>query len=280
MSLIGAGALTTILLKTREITVKTVVERLKRTLELALAVVVASVVLSGVGKQTQTAPNAEEQSTPLIRSVAGPDLFRAYCAPCHGVSAKGTGPAAPAFKAKVPDLTLLTKNNRGKFPAAHVREVIMGDKVVVAHGSREMPIWGPIFHQIESDVDRGNVRLENLVNYLESIQTITALNFPTGAELYSQHCAVCHGEDLKGTGPAPYPYRAPPDLTTLARRHGGRFPDAYVSNVLRNGVVMPAHGPAEMPIWGTDFTIGGLDETQVALRIRRLTNYIKSLQAK
>jgi hypothetical protein len=73
----------------------------------------------------------------------------------------------------------------------------------------------------------------------------------------------------------------PPDLTTLARRHGGEFPDAYVSNVLLNGVIMPAHGPAEMPIWGTDFTVRDrLDETQVRLRITDLSNYIKSLQAK
>lgn len=48
----------------------------------------------------------------------------------------------------------------------------MGDDVLASHGSREMPIWGPIFHQIESDVDKGNV-LENLVKYLESIQSIT-----------------------------------------------------------------------------------------------------------
>jgi hypothetical protein len=73
----------------------------------------------------------------------------------------------------------------------------------------------------------------------------------------------------------------PPDLTTLARRHGGKFPDAYVSNVLRNGVTMPAHGPAEMPIWGTDFKASDrLDENQITLRIRALSNYIKSLQAK
>ena len=130
-------------------------------------------------------------------------------------------------------------------------------------------------------MDWGNVRLENLVKYLESIQTVTASNTPSGAELYRQHCAVCHGNDLKGSGPAPYPFRAPPDLTTLARRNGGKFPDAYVSSVLQNGVVMPTHGPAEMPIWGTDFRVRGrLDETQVTLRIANLTNYIKSLQAK
>lgn len=104
---------------------------------------------------------------------------------------------------------------------------------------------------------------------------------PSGAALYKQHCATCHGSDLRGTGPVPSPYRMPPDLTTLARRHGGRFPDAYVANVLRNGVMLPEHGPAEMPVWGTEFRAGGgLEATQVTDRILKLTNYIKSLQVK
>jgi mono/diheme cytochrome c family protein len=101
----------------------------------------------------------------------------------------------------------------------------------------------------------------------------------SGAELYAQRCSACHGNDLKGSGPFPPPYRTPPDLTTLARRHGGKFPDAYVSNVLRNGVKLPAHGPAEMPVWGAD--LGATDQSdkaQVKLRIKSLTNYIKSLQ--
>ena len=259
---------------------KTEDKSFKRALQLVVALALVGVVLPGVGKQTQTAPNVEGQFTPLIRSVEGPDLFRAYCTPCHGMDAKGGGPAAPALKTKVPDLTLLASNNQGQFPTARVRQVIMGDKVVAAHGSREMPIWGPIFHQVESDMDWGNVRLVNLMKYLQTIQSITTSNAPSGAELYEQHCAVCHGNDLKGSGPAPYPYRSPPDLTTLARRRGGKFPDTYVSNLLRNGVVMPAHGPAEMPIWGADFTMARLGETQVALRITNLTNYIKALQEK
>jgi mono/diheme cytochrome c family protein len=136
--------------------------------------------------------------------------------------------------------------------------------------------------------------LENLVKYLESIQSIdsfpeahvkktsAAENPPSGGQLYKQHCAACHGNDLKGNGPAPYPFvGAPPDLTTLARRHGGKFPDTYVSEVLRNGVKIPAHGLAEMPIWGMDFrTSDRLDEAQVTLRITNLSNYIKSLQGK
>jgi hypothetical protein len=54
----------------------------------------------------------------------------------------------------------------------------MGEEVIASHGSREMLIWGPIFHQVESDVDRGNVRLENLLKYLESIQAILSQEAP------------------------------------------------------------------------------------------------------
>jgi mono/diheme cytochrome c family protein len=96
----------------------------------------------------------------------------------------------------------------------------------------------------------------------------------SGADLYKQFCASCHGADLKGNVPAPPPpppYRKPPDLTTLSKRHKGKFPDGYVTNVLKNGVIMPAHGPAQMPIWGTDFK---------TVEVTILKNYIKSFQVK
>jgi hypothetical protein len=48
--------------------------------------------------------------------------------------------------------------------------MIAGDEVVAAHGSRAMPVWGPIFHQIERDRDYGNIRLQNITKYVESIQ--------------------------------------------------------------------------------------------------------------
>ncbi len=106
-------------------------------------------------------------------------------------------------------------------------------------------------------------------------------NVPSGAELYKKHCEPCHGTDLKGAGPFPAPYRTPPDLSTLSKRHGGKFPDAYVAKVLQTGVTMPAHGPAEMPVWGAEFAATDRsDKAQVALRIKNLANYLKSLQAK
>jgi mono/diheme cytochrome c family protein len=142
-------------------------------LRILLATAAACIISSGVSAQTQPskAPAQSDQSPPpLIRSVDGAELFRAYCAPCHGLDAKGKGPAAVALKAPVPDLTTLAKRNRGNFPEVRVRKAITGEDAVAAHGSREMPIWGPVLHQIEADVDRGNVRLDNLVKYLRSIQ--------------------------------------------------------------------------------------------------------------
>jgi mono/diheme cytochrome c family protein len=263
--------------------------------------VVSVAVAAGTGAKTQTRTQttqegpgpANQQAQALIRSVDGVDLFRAYCASCHGKDGKGNGSVAPMLKATVPDLTLIAKSNEGTFPATRIRRIVMGEGMIASHGSREMPVWGPVFHQIESDVDRGNVRLENLLKYLESIQTVqsseekpvnklSAGTVPSGEKLYKQNCSACHGNDLKGNGPAPAPFKdVPPDLTTLARRHGGKFPDEYVADVLRNGVVMPAHGPPEMPTWGTDFRARDqLDTTQVTRRITNLSNYIKSLQAK
>lgn len=104
----------------------------------------------------------------------------------------------------------------------------------------------------------------------------------SGAEMYKAYCAVCHGKVAKGDGPAAEELKVrPPDLTTLAKRHDGKFPDAYVSNVLRNGAKAPAHGTAEMPVWGPLFaTLSGGDQALVNERITNLTNYIKSLQAK
>jgi len=142
--------------------------------KMILGFMLSGFAVAGLVATPQNAPKPQEkekqQLEQLIYSVKGPDLFRAHCAACHGSDARGDGPLAVALKTKVADLTMLAKNNGGQFPIARVRKIVMGDDVLASHGSREMPVWGPIFHQIESDQDFGNVRLKNLVDYLESIQ--------------------------------------------------------------------------------------------------------------
>lgn len=141
----------------------------KRAGRVILAVLIGISVVSICDAQ-QGGPKTKAQLDQLIYSVKGGDLYRAHCAPCHGATGKGDGPMTSVMKMKMPDLTALAKNNGGQFPAANIRKTITGDDVIASHGSREMPIWGPIFHQVEDDRDYGNVRIQNLVNFLQSIQ--------------------------------------------------------------------------------------------------------------
>jgi mono/diheme cytochrome c family protein len=139
-------------------------------LQIAIGLVTILLLIGGAFVFAQTAPSTSKPSTSLIYSVKGVDLYRAHCAACHGLDGKGGGPAVAAMKVMPPDLTLLSKTHGGLFPSVQVKKTISGDDVVAAHGSREMPIWGAIFHQIEYDQDLGDVRLVNLTKYLESIQ--------------------------------------------------------------------------------------------------------------
>jgi hypothetical protein len=68
-------------------------------------------------------------------------------------------------------LTLISQRSGGKFPYQRVRGIIEGKELgLFAHGDREMPIWGPIFHEVESDQDWGEVRLEAITQHMASIQ--------------------------------------------------------------------------------------------------------------
>ena len=104
-------------------------------------------------------------STPIT---AGQETFRAYCASCHGMDGKGDGPAAAALTEKLPDLTRL--GDRGAFPMAMIESVIRGDQSVVAHGTREMPIWGQAFRNTNGDQALAKIKIHNLALYLASIQ--------------------------------------------------------------------------------------------------------------
>jgi len=102
--------------------------------------------------------------------VSGSKLFHSYCAACHGQDGKGDGPAAPAFKKPPADLTALAKDNGGVFPADHVLQVLTSNSSDATHGSKDMPVWGPIFRRMGSDQSLGYLRSKNVMEYLRTIQ--------------------------------------------------------------------------------------------------------------
>ncbi len=108
----------------------------------------------------------------ILRSMAGRDLFQFYCASCHGADGKGNGHAANALKVKPPDLTTLAQRNRGTFPVGKLEAFIRGEGRLStpAHGSRDMPVWGPIFKGLDTRETVNAARIESLVKYIESIQ--------------------------------------------------------------------------------------------------------------
>jgi mono/diheme cytochrome c family protein len=102
---------------------------------------------------------------------SGQEMFKTYCAACHGTEGKGNGPAGPALKKQPANLTELTQRNNGKFPELKVFDTIKGDLDMPAHGSRDMPIWGSLFSSI-SHGSPGEVqmRISNLTDYIKTIQ--------------------------------------------------------------------------------------------------------------
>jgi len=123
-----------------------------------------------VKSDTKSEPVKANQGA-LIQSIKGPDLYRAYCASCHGVDAKGNGPMAASLKVRPADLTRISLRNGGAFPRMRIARYISGEEQPpMGHGSSAMPVWGPIFSQVTTDVDLGRVRIDNLARYLESLQ--------------------------------------------------------------------------------------------------------------
>jgi len=106
----------------------------------------------------------------LIVSIQGKDLFKSYCASCHGLDAKGKGPMASSLKIPPADLRRISIRNHDVFPMMRVEKIIAGEELTTGHGSSEMPVWGPIFSRVTTDVDLGRVRIDNLARYLRDIQ--------------------------------------------------------------------------------------------------------------
>lgn len=138
-------------------------------LRVILALAAASA-LGALGQSTaQDKQGKGDKPLPVTFSLTGSEMYKTWCASCHGITGKGDGPASTELKRHPSDLTELAKNNGGKFPTERVRSYIEGAAIVPSHGSREMPVWGTFFRQIGDD-KAVTYRIVTLANYVESVQ--------------------------------------------------------------------------------------------------------------
>ena len=108
----------------------------------------------------------------VLKSTYGADLYQFYCSSCHGATGRGRGARSDARPAP-PDLTALASANGGVFPRDRVRSTItFGPKGagIRAHGTADMPVWGAIFRGLETSDSTTEIRIENLVKFIETLQ--------------------------------------------------------------------------------------------------------------
>ncbi|HEY7163259.1 MAG TPA: cytochrome c [Candidatus Binatia bacterium] len=103
---------------------------------------------------------------------AGKEFYLQYCSSCHGQEGHGNGPVSKYISVKIPDLTLIKSRNNGIFPLDKVMSAIDGRREVRGHGTREMPVWGEIFHREQEKAPERTslIKSKLIAEYLATIQ--------------------------------------------------------------------------------------------------------------
>jgi mono/diheme cytochrome c family protein len=140
-----------------------------RTLTITAAVLALAIPCCAQDQKMDQKTQIKKVPIPYTSPTSGVEMFRSYCAPCHGNDGKGAGPAAASLKTPPANLTMLNKKNNGKFPEAEVANTIKGEGTA-PHGSRDMPMWGDIFRSVSSGNMGVEMRVKNLSDYIRSIQ--------------------------------------------------------------------------------------------------------------
>jgi mono/diheme cytochrome c family protein len=137
---------------------------------LVCAIGLVSAWTTPVFSQDTQKPAIKRETAKQTPVSSGHVMFQEYCSACHGKTGEGNGPAAAALKTPPANLTLLAKNNGGTFPAKKVQDVLRFGVQSPAHGSSEMPVWGPTFRALSADNEVVTLRIANLTNYIQTLQ--------------------------------------------------------------------------------------------------------------
>lgn len=110
-------------------------------------------------------------------SLSGQQLYQNLCAACHGAEATGHGKACEALGIHAPDLTRISTDNGGVFPAHEVEALIANNPRQKMHKTAGMPDWEKQFVGVRSEMSSysqrklyARNRIRALANYIEEIQ--------------------------------------------------------------------------------------------------------------
>jgi mono/diheme cytochrome c family protein len=141
---------------------------MRRTLLVAATLWAVTAAVSVIPWAVSAAPIDE---IPPTYVPTGEVMYHQYCAACHGLEGKGDGPAAFTLKTPPADLSTLSARHMGTFPREYVEKILRFGPGVSAHGSSDMPTWGPIFQMIDKNNERAvQQRIKNITDYLASLQ--------------------------------------------------------------------------------------------------------------
>jgi mono/diheme cytochrome c family protein len=110
-----------------------------------------------------------------VRAPSGAETFATHCACCHGPRAEGDGPVAATLSVNVPNLRTLSQRNHGQFPTDAVASYIDGRNFPAARGTRNMPVWGPVFDttgRLIAGGESSTQRIESVIDYPRGLQVI------------------------------------------------------------------------------------------------------------
>jgi mono/diheme cytochrome c family protein len=120
------------------------------------------------GETATPKKNLKKEPIASSESESGAQLYKNYCAACHGTEGKGDGPVVKFLKAPPADLSTLAQRNDGKYPADRVAATLYSGTDIGAHGTSDMPIWGPVFRSKGKGV--AQTRIQKLTAFIESLQ--------------------------------------------------------------------------------------------------------------
>jgi hypothetical protein len=105
----------------------------------------------------------------------GRELYLEHCAACHGVNADGHGPLEHELATPPADLRLLSWKYGDPLYEDKIARFMDGRADVIAHGPRDMPVWG--WEMWQNPEGTGNPNrvsdsVAHTIHYLQSIQIV------------------------------------------------------------------------------------------------------------